>query len=101
MIKGNVKLFLDRTKLTRMINLRIIGYTEQSLATMFGCDRVSISQQLIKYNIIPLEQTYDFERITRAILPSLQPQFNSQWEVRNGERINLGKSYKEYLTQGR
>lgn len=88
------KVFLDKEKLYQMINLRLNGIAVSSLALFFNVDRSSISYQCDKYLIEPNDEVYTLERIISKVLPKPDLTF----KVINGERINLGRSYKEYLT---
>lgn len=96
MKKGNKKIFVrDKDLLSQMLALRYYGYALTSLANMFGCDRTSISHHCKMFHIRPVEQVYTIERIVSQIIPKEQP---TTYKIVNGERINLGKSYAEYLS---
>lgn len=98
MKQGDKKLFLDRDKLTQMINLRRNGLTVTTLAIMFGCDYSSIRAQCDKYGIVPrVDVIYGIERIIAQIIPHYIQ--SKTFKVVNGEKINLGKSYAEYVTE--
>lgn len=109
MRKNDKKIFLDKPTLYRMLNLRKTGLTVTTLAIMFNCDYSSIRAQCDKYGIEPLEEVwperitggmvYGIERIIAEIIPHYQTQTN--YKVVNGERINLGKSYAEYIAESK
>ena len=101
---GNKKIFRDKKLLTQMLNLRLNGLALSSLAWLFACDRDSITKQCQKYGIEPhhvysrvmLDEEGEVimvERIVSAVLPK----DNLTYKIVNGERINLGKSYAEYV----
>lgn len=98
MVHGNKKIFLDRDKLTQMLNLRINGFATTSLSVIFGVNRSSIENQCDKYWVKPLDEVITIERIVSNVLP---PPKKSHWIVVDGERINQGKSYREYLEESR
>lgn len=77
-----------------LINFRLAGYGEDTLATMFGCDRTALIYQFKKYNIPKPKEVYVLERIISQLLPKPEPE---KWKIVNGARINLGKSYRDYL----
>ena len=108
MKQGNKKLFLNKIILTQMLNLRLNGLALSSLAWIYNCDRDSISKQCAKYGIEPdhiyhkfaapaPHQVFLLERIVSQILPK----DGGNYKIVNGERINLGKSYKEYLAESK
>ena len=51
--------------------------------------------------ISPEGEVYSFERIANNVIKSLQPQQPSEkdikWEIADGTRYAVGKSYQEYL----
>lgn len=77
-----------------MLNLRRNGYALTTLSIMYNCDISSIRYQCDKYDIEPLDDVYTLERIISQVLPK---QEEPQYKTVGGEKINLGKSYKEYL----
>jgi hypothetical protein len=90
---GGDKLFLRKEKLYLLVNLRRTGHTYKSIALFFNCDYSSVKFQCRKYHIEPLDEVYGVQAILESIpLPR-------QHEVReiDGERINVGRSYKDYL----
>ena len=99
MRKNDKAIFKDKNKLTIKLNLRLNGYSVESLATIYGCDRTSISNQCDKYDIVPVDKVYGIERFFRKIIPKEDTNFRSpsHWMIIDGERINMGHSYKEYF----
>lgn len=95
----------DRNILLEMLSLRKSGWTFVSLAELFNCDRTSIRYQCRKYQIFPEKtifiknsnQVFDPKRIVTQILIELDPQETSIWSIIDGERVNTGKSYADYL----
>lgn len=77
-----------------MLNLRIIGLSQASLGALFGVDKTSIRHHLTKYHLPKPEQVYSLERIISDCLPK---PVAATYKVVNGERINLGRDYKDYL----
>lgn len=90
---GGKKLFTDKSKLYRMVNLRITGWAQSSLAVLFSCDRSSLIAQCDKYGIKPWEDTYSVERIVTDAIPKK----TSVWKMKDGEMINMGRDYKDYF----
>lgn len=93
MRKNDRKIFLNKPLLYEMLNLRLSGWALTSLAFYYGCDFTSIKYQCIKYQVEPIEDVYTIERMIRQIIPKSLP---LSYKIVNGEKINLGKSYKEY-----
>lgn len=90
------KIFQDREKLAEMLDLRLGGYSISALATLFKCDKSSIRYQCDKYNVEPpYKEVYAVERIASQVTSSAI----GNWKIINGERVNMGKSYKEYLQE--
>lgn len=104
MEQGNKKVFNDKEKLYRMVNLRINGFATNSLAVIFNVDRDSIEKQLEKYRIKPKtnpdpwypkrKEVFNIERIVLQALP--KPEY-SQWYIVDGQRFNKGKNYVDYI----
>lgn len=78
--------------LLNLINFRLFGYNEYTLAVMFGCDRKALAYQFKKYNIPVPKQIFTLERIIAQVISKPDP----NWKTVNGEQINLGKNYKDY-----
>lgn len=100
MRKNDKAIFKDKDKLTIMLNLRLNGYTVDSLALLYKCDKKAIKYQCRKYDIAPVGQVCGIEKLIHLILPKVvEPIFRppSHWMVIDGERINMGRPYKEYF----
>lgn len=93
MLQGQKTIFKDNKKLVQMLNLRRCGYSTTFLAAIYGCDHTSILFQCNKFNVEPMNDVYSLEQILRQILPTFKYQ--------GGERINVGKSYAEYLKEAK
>lgn len=79
-----------------MVNLRRNGISFVTLSHHFNCHFTSIIDQCRKYHIVPLtDQVFGIETIVSQLLPKQNPE--DRWRVIEGERINRGKSYAEYL----
>lgn len=99
MRKNDKKVFLDTEKLLRMIALRRAGYATTTLAIIFGVDRSSIEYHCQRFSLKPEVQVYSLERIISDVLTTLNPQTEPTFKIVNGEKINLGKSYAEYMAE--
>ena len=104
--KSGTFVFKDHHKLVEMLALRRMGWTFVSLANLYSCDRTSLRYQCRKYQIFPEktkfiknQEIYSPDKISSAIIISLYPKKKSNWTMIDGERINLGKSYADYLKQ--
>ena len=95
MRKNDKKIFLDKAKLYQMVNLRLNGLSLTSLGYLFNCNLKSIEYQCDKYNVKPIDDTYTIERLVSKILRNKIKE--PTYKVVNGEKINLGRSYKDYL----
>lgn len=96
MRKNDVTVFKEKEKLYQMLNLRRAGISLTTLGLIFGVDRKSIEYHCNKYKIRPMGvDVYTIERIVHKVLPPIPQQ---TYRIVNGERINIGKSYAEYLT---
>ncbi len=103
------RIFKDKEKLLEMLSMRRQGFTFSFLARMYKCDRTSLRYQCRKYQIFPEKTVYvrnnqsaeifNPNKIASRIILKIAPSFRSQWKVIDGERVNLGKSYKEYLKE--
>lgn len=85
------KLFKDTDKLSHMLNLRMQGWTLESLAIYFKCHKTSVEAQCDKYGVIPLEPTVGVESMGRRIMS------RQVFKIADGEVICRGKSYADYL----
>lgn len=94
MKKGNIKLFRDRWLLSDMLSLRTSGWSFTSIAALFACDRKSVEKQCKKYGAKPNNEVYTIERINKS---AIKPLLEDKWIERNGERINKGMNYADYL----
>jgi hypothetical protein len=96
--------FNDNDKLIEALLLRKDGWTFVALAERYDCDRTTLRYQCRKYQIFPTKKTFkknsnevfDPKRIAAQIIVELQPN-QSNWITVNGERINTGRDYKDYL----
>ncbi len=79
-----------------MLALRVEGWSFTSLAFLYGCDRTSIETQCKKYGAEPIGRVYTIERIVVYVL---RPKIETKWKLVDGERINKGKMYEDYLNQ--
>lgn len=97
----------DIEKLLEMLALRRAGYSFNFLADLYDCDRTTLRYQCRKYQIFPIKQIqipnskakeiFNPERIVHDIIITITPKQTSNWIIIDGERINAGKSYAEYL----
>ena len=83
MRQGNKKIFLNKAKLTEMLNLRRNGFPYSVLSSIFGVDRKSLSYQADRYQIIP-KQVYYLKGIVNKYLP--KPEV-PKWKIINSERF--------------
>lgn len=96
---GNKKVLLIHSpQFYHMINLRLIGLSLTSLGAMFGVHWTSVRHHTRFFQIPRPEEVYNLESIIAQVIPSV-PKIT--YKLVNGERINLGKSYKEYLAENR
>lgn len=104
--KSGTFVFSDKDKLIEMLALRRSGWTFESLAELYSCDRSSLRYQCRKYQIFPHKtrfhfnphslEVFDPKRIITSVLIEVYP-IDTQWTIIDGEKINKGKSYAEYL----
>lgn len=88
-----------------ILQLRRDGWTFNALSHLYGCDRTTLRYHCRKYQIFPIktvfvknsDEVFDPERIVSHIVSELYPKQESVWIVIDGEKINTGRSYKEYL----
>lgn len=105
--KSGAFVFVNKDKLLEMLSLRKAGWTFVSLAELYNCDRTSLRYQCRKYQVFPqktkfnfnphLLEVFDPKRIITQIIVEIHPPEKSDWIEINGEKINKGKSYSEYL----
>ncbi len=94
MIKGTHKVLHNKAKLYQMLNLRLMGFSLTSLAAIYGVDWTSIRHHTRYYQIPRPINTINLFAIVSQAIPKQEP---LTYKIVNGERINLGKSYKDYL----
>lgn len=94
MRSGDKRVFNDPIKRYHLINFRLFGYSETTLAVMFNCHWTSIDSVFKKYQIPKPKEIYTLERIIAQVLP--QPE-TPQWKTVAGVKYNLGRDYKDYL----
>jgi hypothetical protein len=95
----------DIDNLLEMLQLRQSGWTFTSLSERYNCDRTSLRYQCRKYQIFPNKtifkrnsnEVFDPKRIAGEIIVVVYPQPQSNWIEINGERINTGRDYADYL----
>lgn len=89
--------------INRLVNLRIAGFSLVSLSCLHdvGVHYTDLIYQFRKYNIkmenarnYKNREIYDIPRIINHLMP---PSDDGLWAVIDGERINRGRSYSEYL----
>ena len=103
--KSGAFIFIDKSKLLEMLLLRKQGWTFVALADLYNCDRTSLRYQCRKYQIFPIKkefksnsnEVFNPKRISTHILVEIFPKKVSNWTTVDGERVNLGKSYADYL----
>lgn len=103
--KSGTFIFIDKEKLVEMLGLRRAGWTFVALAEFYNCDRTSIRYQCRKYQIFPTKtefisnssEVFNPKRIATQIVVKIVPHKISNWVIVDGERINTGKSYADYL----
>lgn len=101
------KIFKDSNKLLEMLMLRKTGFSFNFLAYFYKCDRTSLRYQCRKYQVFPSKKKYirndkssdifNPNRIANMIIMEIAPEKVSNWIVIDGERINTGKNYSDYL----
>lgn len=94
-------------ELMEIFLLRRAGLSFDFLADLYQCDRTSLRYQCRKYQIFPIKtifvrndkskEIYNPPRIAKDILVEIVPHKVSQWIIIDGERVNAGKSYADYL----
>lgn len=105
MRKTRTSISKDKDTLLEILTLRRAGWTFVSLSELYNCDRTSLRYQCRKYKIFPTKKIYiknsnevfDPKRIAVHVLHQLYPIVLSSWTVVDGEKINTGKTYAEYL----
>lgn len=97
----------DFETLLEIMELRRMGFSLDFLADLYNCDRTSLRYQCRKYQIFPIKtvfirndkskEIYNPKRIAQEIIIKVKPEDEQQWTIIGGERVNLGKSYADYL----
>lgn len=95
----------DKAKLLEMLLLREAGFSFNFLADFYGCDRTSLRYQCRKYKVFPnktifisnSKEVFNPQKIATHIIVQIFPQGKSNWTVIDGERVNMGKNYADYL----
>ena len=93
--KGKFSEFkLSRGAINLILNLRLIGWSYNSLASFFGVSRQAARYQCHKYGI-------EYEGYGMRIPNLSTAQKIDKWRHIDGEKINVGKSYAEYLKEAK
>ncbi len=101
----------DPKILIAILELRKMGLSLDFIADLYNCDRTSLRYQCRKYQIFPLKtifvrndkspEIYNPKRIASQIILNFAPHEVSNWTIIDGERINTGKSYLDYLKEAK
>lgn len=91
---GNHKVLHDKMALQQMLNLRLLGLSLTSLAALYGVDWTSIRHHTRSYKLPKPKAPINLLAIIGQALPKPKP---LTYKLVNGQRINLGKSYKDYV----
>lgn len=83
------RVFKNPVVLKEMIILRLQGWPLKELAFKYGCEHTSVRKACIR-NGLPNEV---------PLLPRPIIIFRPVYRDFDGERVNLGKSYREYLEE--
>ncbi len=107
MIKRTSKniFFKHPDKFLEMLELRKNGFSFSFLAFTYNCDRTTIRHWCRKYQIFPpktkfirnSDEVFNPGRIATHVVTKIAPQKVSNWVIVDGEKINTGKSYADYL----
>src|SRR3990167_3754539 len=87
MREGDIRIFKNPVKYQELLRLLKLGWDYHSIAEHFDCHRTTIIHQARKLGVPPR-----VSEKTRSYKPTPMKDY-----YENNERINLGKSYKEYL----
>lgn len=95
MQRGRGFIFENKRNLYLLLNFRLNGYTIDSLALIFHCDKKAIRYHCEKNEYFPLtdERISVLKTVGEAIVESEI----GKWRLIEGERINSGFSYKDYV----
>ena len=80
---------LDRKAIDLLLNLRRVGWSYNALSSFFGVSRQATRYQCEKYGV--------FTEYGMRIPDILGGKDTKRWRYEDGERINKGKSYADYL----
>lgn len=97
------KVFRDYNLLTEMLSLRAVGSSYMALGEKYGVDHSSIVYQCQKHGVIAsmtqeiiVMKTEPKERMVHVFKPA--PLIDGVWaKDENGEKINVGRTYEEYI----
>ncbi len=92
-------------QLLAILDLRRQGFSLDFIAELYNCDRTTLRYHCRKYQIFPERtifiknspEVFNPKRIANEIIIKLIPKNESNWTIIGGERVNLGKSYADYL----
>lgn len=96
-------MFNDDRNLYLLLNLRLQGYSFGALATVFHCDKMAVKRHCEKYGIYPMDFDNSLRKRNSFSLPEILDLFlkppisDPRWVTIDGEKINRGRSYREYL----
>ncbi len=79
----------DRKKIDLLLNLRMNGWSYNSLSYFFGTTRPAIRYQCEKYGVIITERGIS--------IPFFFEEKSNMWVYKDGEVVNKGRTYKDYL----
>lgn len=98
----------DPATLLEILSLRRAGFSLEFLAELYNCDRTSLRYQCRKYQIFPIKtvfirndkspEIFNPKRIMSQIIVNFIHHEVSNWTMIDGERVNTGKSYADYLS---
>lgn len=95
---------LSRKDIDLILNLRWEGISERNISDLFGIDRTTVRYYCKKHGIVAYRSLNLSTPHGRPSLHSLISEMlkkERKWVIIDGEKINRGKSYKEYLAEGR
>lgn len=95
----------DESRLLEMLTLRRAGWSFVALAERYHCDRTSLRYHCRKYQIFPVKtkfvkysrEVFSPHKMVGQMLAIVAPALVKNWKIIDGERVNAGKSYAEYL----
>lgn len=95
---------LSRSSINLILNLRLIGWSYNSLASFFGISRQAARYQCHKYGIEYEGYGMRIPNLSTAKMriPNLSTAKKiDKWRYIDGEKINTGKSYADYLKESK